>query len=68
MRRHYFNAKNATSLLDVLTRLEGIKADLTVRVSLEELGKLQPEQCKAFLEGVAAVVAVNAKVELETEP
>jgi hypothetical protein len=61
---HFVNAQKVAALADVLHVLHGAKVEFTVKVSVEELLKLQPEQLKAFFNGIAEVAAVEAKVEL----
>jgi hypothetical protein len=62
---HWVNVEKIQQLLEVLPQLDGLKADLTIRVSIEELQKLPPEKCKAFLDGIAAIVATQAIATME---
>jgi hypothetical protein len=65
---HFINAKNIRSLLDVLTQLDGMKAEITVRVSIEELQRLTPDQCAAFLNGIAEIAIANSQRTAQGQP
>jgi hypothetical protein len=56
------NTSNLEQLTEVLPQLSGMKAEITVRVSIEELQRLNPQQLKAFLGGIATVVSAHAEI------
>ena len=37
----------------------GVRYNVSVNVSLEELDRLSPEQCAAFMRGIASVLSAN---------
>ncbi len=57
------NTRNIGALAKVLPKLGKMEASISVRVSVAELQKLTPEQCKAFLDGIAAVVSAETTIE-----
>ena len=64
-KKHLLNAAKIEALADVLRVLHGVKVDLTINVSIEELVKLSPEQIEVFLHGISQIVAANPKVALD---
>jgi len=58
-KQHFVNARNIRSLLNILP-LKGMEAELTVKVSIQELQKLPPEKLEAFLDAVATI-AISCK-------
>ena len=38
---------------------EGVSYNISIRASFEELRQLSPEQCAAFMQGVAEVLSAN---------
>lgn len=63
---HFLNPRNVAAVADVLHVLHSAKVEFTIKVSVDELLKLQPDQLKAFFGGIAQVASVVQLTEQES--